>query len=630
MNAQDRFIADNERDASPERFGPIERHESHEVPIATRRRSSVSSQSGSSVRLQEMGRSISKVETQHENEADLERHPTALSRIQTGRSQHSATVGASGAEGSGFGVFRTRSSKASRPLPAFGGGKPYPPPLPEREEYVVEFDGPNDPMHAQNWPFKKKLPVAASLGFVTLTAAFGSSIFSSATGAVALEYGVSREVGILGISLYVLGFATGPILWAPMSELYGRRVPLLIASFGFSIFSIAVAVGKDLQTILICRFFGGFMGACPLTVVGAVFADMFNNAQRGVAVTVFSIAVFSGPLLAPFIGGFITTSYLGWRWCEYITAIMGFTGLALLVFLLEETYPPVILVNKAAELRRRTKNWGIHAKQEEIEINLRELVEKNLGRPMRMLFTEPIVLLLSIYMAFVYGLLYLFLTFYPIVFQQVHGMSPGVGGLPYFGMILGEFFAGLYIVIDVPSYNRKLKANNNIPIPEWRLPPVIIGGVLFGIGLLWFGWTGYRADIPWIAPTLSGLFTGFGIMSIFLQCLNYLIDSYLMFAASAIAANTFLRSLCGAGFPLFATYMIEGMGIQWAGTLLGCFAFLLVPLPILFYLKGAQIRGKSKFAPTFPIANKASANPDDEPVSSGSVSDAPKDVEKQA
>ncbi|KAI4722434.1 MFS general substrate transporter [Aureobasidium sp. EXF-10727] len=628
MNAQDRFLADNERDASPERFGPIERLESHESPIAKRRRSSASSHSA--VRFQEMGRSISRVETQHENEADLERHPTALSRIQTGRSQHSATVGAGGAESRGLGVFRTRSSKASKPLPAFGGGKPYPPPLPEREEYVVEFDGPNDPMHAQNWPFKKKLPVAASLGFVTLTAAFGSSIFSSATGAVANEYDVSREVGILGISLYVLGFATGPILWAPMSELYGRRLPLLISSFGFSIFSIAVAVGKDLQTILICRFFGGFMGACPLTVVGAVFADMFNNAQRGVAVTVFSIAVFSGPLLAPFIGGFITTSYLGWRWCEYITAIMGFTGLALLLFLLEETYPPVILVNKAAELRRRTKNWGIHAKQEEIEINLQELVEKNLARPMRMLFTEPIVLLLSIYMAFVYGLLYLFLTFYPIVFQQVHGMSPGVGGLPYFGMIMGEVFAGLYIVIDVPSYNRKLKANNNIPIPEWRLPPVIIGGVLFGIGLLWFGWTGYRADIHWIAPTLSGLFTGFGIMSIFLQCLNYLIDSYLMFAASAIAANTFLRSLCGAGFPLFATYMIEGMGIQWAGTLLGCFAFLLVPLPILFYLKGAQIRSKSQFAPTFPIANKASANPDHEPVSPSSGSDAAKDLEKQA
>lgn len=442
---------------------------------------------------------------------------------------------------------------------------------------------------------------------------------------MATHFNVSTEVGILGISLYVLGFATGPILWAPLSELYGRKLPLLVSSFGFSIFSIAVAVGKDLQTVLICRFFGGFMGACPLTVVGAVFADMFNNKQRGIAITVFSIAVFSGPLLAPFIGGFIDMSYLGWRWTEYITAIMGFTGLGLSLIFMEETYPPIILVNKASELRRRTRNWGIHAKQEEIEVNLRELLEKNLSRPIRMLFTEPIVLLLSIYMAFVYGLLYLFLTFYPIVFQRIHGMNKGVGGLPYFGMIFGEICAGAYIVITQPSYNRKLAANNNIPIPEWRMPPVIIGGVLFALGLFWFGWSGYRADIHWIVPTLSGLFTGFGLMSIFLQCLNYLIDSYLMFAASAIAANTFLRSLCGAGFPLFATYMIEGMGVQWAGTLLGCVAFLLVPLPIIFYIKGAKIRAKSNFAPTFPIANKAAAAEGD----TQSVMSAHEDVEKQ-
>lgn len=254
-------------------------------------------------------------------------------------------------------------------------------------------------MHPQNWPLKKKLIIGSSLGYVTLTAAFGSSIFSAATSSVATHFHVSTEVGILGISLYVLGFATGPIVWAPFSELYGRRPPLLISSFGFSIFSVAVAVGKDLQTVLICRFFSGFMGACPLTCVGAVFADMFDNRTRGIAITVFSIAVFSGPLLAPFIGGFIDQSYLGWRWTEYIVAIMGFTGLGLCLLFLEETYPPVVLVNKAAELRRRTKNWGIHAKQEEIEVNLQELLEKNLSRPMRMLFTEPIVLCLSVYMA---------------------------------------------------------------------------------------------------------------------------------------------------------------------------------------------------------------------------------------
>ncbi|TKA64253.1 hypothetical protein B0A55_09297, partial [Friedmanniomyces simplex] len=508
MNEEDRRLQADEKDAEPERFVPTgsnsktqtestekgERREELSREITASSASSATTSSGESIERQEIG--VSRVSTQYEAPFDLERHPTALSRIQTGRSQHSQTIGASIRS-------RTTTRHSKKPLPEFGAGKPYPSALPDREEYVVEFTGADDPLHAQNWPLKKKLPVAAVLGYVTLTAAFGSSIFSAATGSVAEQFNISRE--------------------APMSELYGRKNPLLISSFGFSIFSVAVAVAKDVQTVFICRFFAGFFGACPLTTVGAVFADMFNNRQRGLAVTVFSMAVFAGPLLAPFTGGFIDQSYLGWRWTEYITAIMGFLGLGLSLIFLEETYPPVILVNKAADLRRRTKNWGIHAKQEEIEIDFRELLEKNLSRPMRMLFTEPIVLALSIYMAFIYGLLYLFLTFYPIVFQQIHGMNEGVGGLPFLGMITGEIIAGVYMILLQPSYNKKLAANNNIPIPEWRLPPAILGGVLFAIGILWFGWSGYRADIHWIAPTLSGLFTGFGIMSIFLQCLNYLI-----------------------------------------------------------------------------------------------------------
>lgn len=463
---------------------------------------------------------------------------------------------------------------------------------------MVEFDGHDDPLHAQNWSLKKKIATAAMLGFTTLTSAFGSSIFSAATRVVANEYGVGVTVGVLGTSFYVLGFATGPILWAPLSELKGRRLPLVVASFGFSIFNLGVATGKDLQTILICRFFAGFFGACPLTCVAAVFSDMFSNATRGMAITIFSMTVFTGPLLAPFIGGFIVISHLGWRWTEYIVTIMGFVAFGLNLLFLEESYPPEILVAKASELRRRTKNWGIHAKQEEIEINFRELLEKNFSRPIRMLISEPIVLLLSVYMAFIYGLLYLFLTAYPLVFQGVHGMNPGVGGLPFFGMIIGQLLAGTFIFIRQPSYQKKLAANNDMPIPEWRLPEVIIGGVCFALGIFWFGWTGYKESIHWIVPTLSGLLIGFGLLSIFLQALNYLVDAYLMFAASAIAANTFLRSICGAVFPLFAQQMFEGMGIQYASTLLGCIAVVLVPVPVWFYLRGAKIREKSKFAPT--------------------------------
>lgn len=553
-----------------------------------------SSVSTASSDLSRRGIGMHRVDTQR----DLERHQTELSRIQTARSQHSGTVGRD-----------PRTKEWKRPLPNFGAGKPYPPLLPNQEDYVVEFDGPDDPLHAQNWPLKRKLLTAAMLGFTTMTAAFGSSIFSSATRAVGVEFGVSSEVSLLGVSLYVLGFATGPTFWAPLSELKGRRLPLVIAMFGFSIFNIANAVAKDLQTVLITRFFAGFFGACPLAVVAAVFSDMFDNRTRGIAITVFSMTVFTGPLLAPFIGGFITESYLGWRWTSYIVSFMGFLAFVLDLLFLRETYPPTILVGKASELRRRTLNWGIHAKQEEIEIDVRELITKNFSRPMRLLFTEPIVTLLSVYMAFIYGLLYLFLTAYPFVFQGVHGMSSGVAGLTFFGMIAGQIIAGITVLLQQPWYQRKLAANNGIPVPEWRLPSVIAGGVAFAVGLFWFGWSGYRRDIHWIVPTLSGLLSGFGLASIFLQALNYLVDAYLMFAASAIAGNTFLRSLAGAGFPLFSKYMFDGMGIQWASTLLGCVAAALVPIPVVFYLYGHKIRAKSAFAPTFAPGGKGPAPP---------------------
>ncbi|AEO71516.1 b69ea4ca-cddd-420e-a3bd-f8ef84aed8b4 [Thermothielavioides terrestris] len=596
----DRALEAAERDAA---LRPNEFHERRSEEIE--RMPSTSSGSSSTSESSHTGVDMRRVETQR----DLERYQTELSRIHTQRSQHSGTVGRG-----------PKSKEWKKPLPAFGAGKPYPPLLPNQEDYVVEFDGPDDPLHSQNWPLRKKLFTAAMLGFTTMTASFGSSIFSSATGAVGVEFGVSSEVSLLGISLYVLGFATGPTFWAPLSELKGRRLPLVVAMFGFSIFNISNAVAKDLQTVLITRFFAGFFGACPLAVVAAVFSDMFDNRTRGIAITVFSMTVFTGPLLAPFIGGFITTSYLGWRWTSYIVSFMGFLAFALDFLFFQETYPPAILVAKAAELRRRTLNWAIHATQEEIEIDFGELVTKNFLRPMRLLFFEPIVTLLSVYMAFIYGLLYLFLTAYPFVFQGVYHMTPGVAGLTFFGMVIGQLIAGITVLLQQPWYMRKLAANGGVPVPEWRLPSVIAGGVAFAAGLFWFGWSGYRPDVHWIVPTLSGLLTGFGLASIFLQALNYLVDAYLMFAASAIAGNTFLRSLAGAGFPLFSKYMFDGMGIQWASTLLGCVAAALVPIPVVFYLYGHKIRARSAYAPTFPPKGAAGpAAEDAEPPSEKEV-----------
>lgn len=150
-----------------------------------------------------------------------------------------------------------------------------------------------------------------------------------------------------------------------------------------------------------------------------------------------------------------------------------------------ETYAPEILVHKAAILRRQTRNWGIHARQDELEVDFRELVTKNLARPVRLLFTEPVVFLLSTYMAFIYGLCYALLEAYPVVFQGVYSMSTGVGGLPFIGLIIGVLSGTAFVFSFQRPYVRKLAANGNVPVPEWRLPPCIIGGIAFSGGLFW-------------------------------------------------------------------------------------------------------------------------------------------------
>lgn len=492
----------------------------------------------------------------------------------------------------------SRRSTNRGPIPNMGGNRDYPPSLGDQKIYQVDYDGPDDPTHPFNWPLPTKLGICVGLGLTTLTVAWGSSIFSSAIPYVTHQFHVANVVATLGVSLYVLGFASGPVIWSPLSELYGRKAPIALSSFLFTCFLFATATAKDLHTLMLCRFFSGFTGSAPLTVVAASFSDMFGNETRGKALLIFSGTVFCGPLLAPVIGGFIAESYLGWRWTMYITGIMASVCLVFNVFFLKETYHPVILVAKAREIRERTGNWGVFAAHERVELDLNSIIKNNLTRPLEMLVVEPIILLLSIYSAFIYGILYLFLAAYPIVFVQGYKMSIGVGMLPYIGLVVGQLcsLAAMMLFFE-PRYNKALAANGGKPVPEARLPPMITGGIIFPLGLFWFTWSGnYHDKVHWIVPTLSGIFTGFGLLSIFLPCINYIVDSYLFFAASALAGNTFLRSSFGAVFPLFAAFMFHGMGTNWAGLLLGLVGLALVPVPILFMKYGKRIRSRSKYA----------------------------------
>jgi DHA1 family multidrug resistance protein-like MFS transporter len=355
---------------------------------------------------------------------------------------------------------------------------------------------------------------------------FASAIFATAIPSLVRIHDVDREVVTLGVSLYVLGFAFGPVIWASFSELKGRYLPFIISAFGFTAFSFGTAVSKGLTSILICRWFGGFFGAGPLTLAGPLYADMFVGKPFGVSMVVFAFTVFMGPIVAQPVGGFIVVNRdLGWQWTEYLCGILGAAALIPLVFTLKETYAPVILAKKAATIRDQSGDVSITSHFDEISLSLRVIIVDYVALPLKMLASDPIVLLMSLFGSFVYGLLYLFLVGYPVVFQKIHGMTPGVGGLPYLGLIVGELFAVMAIFLMQPWIMMKAKTNQGLMMPEWQLPIAVPGAVAFSVGLFWYGWTGYKQQIHWIVPTLSGLLTGFGLLATFVPSISYLVQA---------------------------------------------------------------------------------------------------------
>ncbi|KAI9744192.1 MAG: hypothetical protein M1818_002344 [Claussenomyces sp. TS43310] len=421
------------------------------------------------------------------------------------------------------------------------------------EANIVEFDGPDDLYRPVNWPYRKKLITTILYGLTTMGSTWNSAIYASGTRSVAKEFGVGNEVAVLGTAFLMMGFGLGPLVWAPLSEVYGRK-PAVLAPYFISVcFTFAVAVGKDIQTVLICRFFAGLFGSAPVTNTGGVLGDLWNPQQRGTYLVLYAFAVVGGPTLGPVAGGAIVSSHLGWRWTEYITGIMQATILTIDVFVLDETYSPSLLVAKARRLRHETGNWALHAHHEEWDVSLKELAIKFGARPFQLLAT-PICLFVAMYASFVYGIVYLMLAAIPIQFSEERKWGPVTSQLPFLGILLGTICGGLANIVNNKFYIRRFEANGNRTVPEARLPPMMIGSFAFAGGMFIFGWTSYRR-VFWLAPIIGNFLMGFGFFTIFQAALNYLIDTFQTYAASAVAANTFLRSLFAAVFPLFADQM---------------------------------------------------------------------------
>jgi len=280
-------------------------------------------------------------------------------------------------------------------------------PAPVKDASLVEFYGPDDPGNPKNFPTRKKIAITVSMGWMTFVVTFSSSIFAVAIEPVSQEFHVGTVTATLGVTLFLLGFVVGPVAFGPMSEVYGRKIPLFAGYVCFAIFQIPVAVAQNVETIMLGRFISGLAASAPLAVVGGAMADLWDPVERAYAICAFAAGAFCGPVAGPIVGGFVTESYLGWRWTAWVTLIMaglfGLIGLAVIC----ETSAARILQMRAKELRYSTGNWALHAKADENRVTFKTIWTVYLARPWVMLIREPILALLTAYMAYLYGVIYL-------------------------------------------------------------------------------------------------------------------------------------------------------------------------------------------------------------------------------
>ncbi|KAI0385570.1 MFS general substrate transporter [Hypomontagnella monticulosa] len=450
---------------------------------------------------------------------------------------------------------------------------------------IVDWDGPDDPANPRNWSKGRKM---LNIGLVSLSVLYSNiatTMFAPGASSLAVEFGITNNiVATLAVTIPSLGASMGPLLFAPLSEVAGR-VPIYWAS---SILYLACTVGCVRSTnaamFLVFRFLCGACTASFMTCGGGTIADLLPQQERGAATAMFSAGPLLGPVIGPVVGGFVTQA-LGWRWTFYLVLIFAGVVTAIAMATMRETNTTMILAAKAARLRKETGNPNLRPARES-QVPVRKLVERALVRPLRMLFFSPIVLLIGLYMAIVFGMTYLLFATFPSVFEKTYNWDVGVSGLAYLGLGAG---CGIGLLLFSQLSDRLLRPDGG---PERRLLLMIWVGPSVPIGIFWYGWTAYYA-VHWIAPIIGTVFIGLGALVITSSAQLYMMD---MFgpegAASALAATTLIRNASGAFMALAAAPLYESIGLGWGNSVLGFITLAFTPVPILFFKYGGWLRDR--------------------------------------
>ncbi|OSX62680.1 hypothetical protein POSPLADRAFT_1046100 [Postia placenta MAD-698-R-SB12] len=467
-----------------------------------------------------------------------------------------------------------------------------------REIIIVAFDS-DDTINPKNWSRKRRWYMTLVAAFLGFNASFASSAPSGISSNLMKTFNMSQELATLTISLFIFGYCVGPLFWGPLSEQYGRRPVFLVSFPVYMCFQIGCALSHNVASIMVFRLLSGMFAAAPMSNSGALISDIWDAKTRGIALSLFVLAPFMSPACGTIVSGYISEAGISWRWLFWIMVILGGICLLLIVFTLPETYPPVILAMKAQHLRHETgDNRYVAPLEQAPKLSIGARFNHTVSLPFKILFHEPMLIATTVYMSFLYGCMYLMFEAFPVVYTVGHHFKSGPSGLVWIPVVIGTILGVVgYLLVFHPRYEAAVDRYKPGPVPpEVRLESAIWGAPFLAIGFFWFGWTSFPSISYW-APLMAGPLLGFSVIWIFLALFNYIIDVYLFVAASALAANTVVRSIAAAGFPLFASQMYERLSPPWASTILGCCAIIMMPIPVILRRYGPALRRKSRFVP---------------------------------
>ncbi|WRT63889.1 uncharacterized protein IL334_000815 [Kwoniella shivajii] len=457
---------------------------------------------------------------------------------------------------------------------------------------------PGDPTSPRSWKNWKRYGLVGLASLLNNLVCLCVSGYSTGVEQMEEEIGFGSELGTLGLSLYILGFAFGPMFLAPLSEYWGRRPVYLVSWTIFTIFQIPLALAQNLATILVCRFIQGLAGSTPLANTGGVVHDLFGIDECGMAVAIYALSSADGPPLGNALSGYLAQTQ-GWRWLYWTYLIIFGTFIFVIYFFLPETRDTIIISRKTALLRKET-NLPFYAEHELVKKDPSHLYKVTIIRPFKFLFTEPITYLCAGINGFAFGMIFLSNEAFPLVFgsgNNGHGWThSGTVNLTFLAYVVGAFLGFALTPLQEKKYHQ-LCAEKGFSNPEARWWSALWATPFCPIGLMIASWTSYNY-LPWIAPIIGFTLFGFGFYIILAAILNYVVDGYGHYSASALGGVVFVRNIVGAIFPLFAEQMFVGMGNQWALFLLSMVSIGLVPIPFYLYKKGKSVRERSPYCAT--------------------------------